>query len=576
LYKRILLAYDGSKEGRTALREGALMARRCRSQVFLLSVIAEDAGTRFADGAGGVGEIQQQDRYHALLQDGVARLQRLGFEPKFRLVLGEPAQVVGACAEEFDADLVVVGHHRQSVFWRWWSGSSGGAYVSDHVHCSVLVCRNVLSDEVFAAELANSSSATITPGAPSNGRRQTGGAAPPTPEVAAAPAAKPVPATTASTAAAPPPSGEPVQLPTAAPSATSASTRRRWTRRGLFVVLPLVLIIASYVYITGGQVVSLENAYVAADKLGISTDVSGTVASIEVTENQPVTAGQVLFRFDELPFRLALNRARAQVGMVRDALNALKANHRDAQVQIQQGQDDLAYFSAEFGRQKDLFAVHVASQAGYDIARRNLQNAQQKLASLKQQLAAIAANLNGHPDGPVERKPRYLEAVAQQDEADRQLAHSVVRAPFAGIVTNVPAIALGQYLPTSTTAFYLVATDHVWVEANPKETELTFVRPGQPVTVSVDTYPDAQWRGTVHSIRPAAAQAFSLLPAQNTSGNWVKVVQRIPLRVRLDNGGKDLPVLRDGMSVVVDIDTGHARGWPHFLSGWFDHARKAP
>jgi membrane fusion protein, multidrug efflux system len=157
------------------------------------------------------------------------------------------------------------------------------------------------------------------------------------------------------------------------------------------------------------------------------------------------------------------------------------------------------------------------------MARRNFQNAQGKLASLTPQLAAIAANLNGDPDGPVERNPRYVDAVAQRDDAARQLAHTSVRAPFAGIVT-----------------------DHVWVDANPKETELTYVRPGQPVTLAVDTYPDEQWRGTVESISPAASQEFSLLPGQNTSGNWVKVVRRIPMRVRVDTSDSDLPAPRLG------------------------------
>jgi membrane fusion protein (multidrug efflux system) len=159
--------------------------------------------------------------------------------------------------------------------------------------------------------------------------------------------------------------------------------------------------------------------------------------------------------------------------------------------------------------------------------------------------------------------------VAQRDEAAREFDHAVVRAPFAGIVTNVPALAPGKYLQASVTAFYLVATDHVWVDANPKETELTNVRPGQPVTVTVDTYPDLAWHGTVESISPAAAQEFALLPAQNTSGNWVKVVQRIPMRVRLDTGDTHLPPLRAGMSVEVDVDTGHARGLPHFLTALF-------
>jgi membrane fusion protein, multidrug efflux system len=313
-------------------------------------------------------------------------------------------------------------------------------------------------------------------------------------------------------------------------------------------------------------VMTTEDAYVEADKVGLSTDVSGIVKTIEVVDNQKVENGEVLFRLDDLPFQLTLRRAEAQVGMVKDALNALKANYRDMQAQTKQARYDIDYFDVEAKRQQDLLSEHVASESTFDTAHRNLQNAQQKLASVTQQLAAIGADLDGDPDGPVERNPRYLEAVAQRDEAARQLAHTVVRAPFAGMVTNVPSIAPGKYLAASSTAFYLVATDHVWVDANPKETELTYVRSAQPVTVKVDTYPDAQWTGTVQSISPAAAQEFSLLPAQNSSGNWVKIVQRIPMRVRVDTSNRNQPPLRAGMSVEVSVDTGHARGLPHFLS----------
>ena len=166
-----------------------------------------------------------------------------------------------------------------------------------------------------------------------------------------------------------------------------------------------------------------------------------------------------------------------------------------------------------------------------------------------------------------------MQAKAQVDEAQRQLDHTVITAPFAGVVTDVPSIAPGKYLAASTTAFFLVDTEHVWVDATPKETELTYVRPGQPVTVTVDTYPDLEWHGVVESVSPAAAQEFALLPAQNTSGNWVKVVQRVPMRVRIDTSDKNLPPLRAGLSVIVDVDTGHARGFPHFLTGWFGRSQ---
>jgi membrane fusion protein (multidrug efflux system) len=366
-------------------------------------------------------------------------------------------------------------------------------------------------------------------------------------------------------------------LPGERPAVTKKEPRPRRPRslRGaLFLLLPIALIVGVYWYVTGGQVMSTDDAYVEADKVGVSTDVSGIVQAIDVTENQRVETAQILYRLDDLPFRLALQRAEARVGIVRNDLNALKANYQDMQAQIRQAQNDIDYYDREFRRQQDLVGRQVVSRSSFDTARRNLQNAQQRLASLNQQLAAIAANLNGDPNLPVEKHPRYLDAVAQRDEAARQLAHTVVRAPFSGIVTNVPAIAPGKYLQASMTAFFLVAADHVWIDANPKETELTHVQPGQPVTVTVDTYPDAQWRGTVESISPAAAQEFSLLPAQNTSGNWVKVVQRIPMRVRVDTSDKNLPPLRAGMSVVVDVDTGHARGWPQFLAALFGDARR--
>jgi membrane fusion protein, multidrug efflux system len=394
-----------------------------------------------------------------------------------------------------------------------------------------------------------------------------------------APSARPNPAREPSDAA--PARLEPVrQLPQRPAESVSKSdeparpARRRGMRSALFALLPVALIAGGYVYVAGGQVMATDDAYVEADKVGVSTDVSGIVKEVDVTENQQVAAGQVLYRLDDEQFRYALDRADAQVGTVRDDINALKANYRDMQAQIKQAQDDVAFYDREFQRQQQLSGNGFASQQTFDAARRNLRNAQQKLTSLNEQLAAITANLGGDPNMPVEQHPRYRDAVAQRGEAARQLNHTVVKAPFAGVVTNVPAIAPGKYLQASVTAFYLVATDHVWVDSNPKETQLTYVRPGQPVTISVDTYPDLAWHGVVESISPAAAQEFQLLPAQNTSGNWVKVVQRIPMRVRVDTSDAKLPPLRAGMSVEVDVDTGHARGMPHFLAAWFGQAHK--
>jgi membrane fusion protein (multidrug efflux system) len=361
------------------------------------------------------------------------------------------------------------------------------------------------------------------------------------------------------------PSDEPPPVP-AAPD--SVRPKRSLRRPLMFALLPLVLIVGGYFYVTGGAVMSTDNAYVQADMVGLSTDVSGIVTEVLVHDNQKVAKGDVLFKLDDLQFRLALDRAKAQIGNTRNDLVALQASYRNMQAQIDQAQKDVDFNTVNFKRQEQLVANNFTPRATFDAARNTLEGSQQKLASLQQQLAGLAANLNGDPDAPIENHPKYKDAIAARDEAARQLAHTTVRAPFAGIVTNVPSLQPGQYLAAAATAFNIVSTDHVWVQASPKETELTYVKPEQKVTVDVDTYPGERWAGRVDSISPASASSFSLLPAENTSGNWVKVVQRIPMRILVNNApGK--PPLRVGMSVEVNVDTGHARGFPSFLTDLF-------
>jgi membrane fusion protein (multidrug efflux system) len=352
------------------------------------------------------------------------------------------------------------------------------------------------------------------------------------------------------------------------------STRRPWVRWTLFALLPLALIVGGYWYVIGGRVMSTDNAYVEADKVGISTDVSGIVQGVDVGENQQVTAGQVLYRLDPRQFQIALDNAKANLAQTELTIESMKRDYRRMLSDIETQQAQVALDQATFDRYAMLVKSDAVSKANYDQARFTLKADQSKVASLQQQAEVQLARLAGNPDIPATEHPQYLQARAQVDEAQRQLDHTIVKAPFTGIVTNVPAIAPGKYLQASTTAFYLVATEHVWVSSNPKETELTYVWPGQPVKVTVDAYPDLEWHGTVESISPAAAQEFQLLPAQNTSGNWVKVVQRIPMRVRVDTSDESRPPLRAGMSVEVDVDTGHARGWPSFLSALVQHDKR--
>ena len=354
-----------------------------------------------------------------------------------------------------------------------------------------------------------------------------------------------------------------------APEEPPRSSRRHGLRWALFLLLPIVLIGGAYFYFEGGAYTSTDDAFIEADKVGLSTDVSGMVEAIEVRDNEHVTTGQVLFRLDPLPFQLKLDQAQSQLGVVRDNLNALKANYQNVQAQIKQAEDQIAYNQLQYQRQETLVRQQFTPQMSVDQARLNLLTSQQTLVSDKAQLASIVANLDGNPDIPIEQHPQYRQALAQRDEAARQLRDSVVRAPYNGTVTNVPALEPGMFLPASTAAFNLVDTDQFWVEAQPKETELTDVRPGEPATITVDTYPGQEWRGTVASISPAAQSEFSLLPAQNTSGNWVKVVQRIPVRVQIDTTDKSMPPLSAGMSVEVSVYTGHKRGLPHFLTALF-------
>jgi membrane fusion protein (multidrug efflux system) len=361
------------------------------------------------------------------------------------------------------------------------------------------------------------------------------------------------------------PPGEPPLVPAAPDSVASKKSVRRTL---LFALLPVALIAGGYFYVTGGAVMSTDNAYVQADMVGLSTDVSGIVTQVLVHDNQKVAKGDLLFKLDPLQFQLALDRAEAQIGNTRNDLVALQASYRNMQAQVEQAQKDLDFNTVNFQRQEQLIANNFTPRATYDAARNTQQNSQQKLASLQQQLAGLAANLNGDPDAPIENHPKYKDAVAARNEAARQLAHTIVRAPFTGIVTNVPSLQPGQYLAAAATAFNIVSTDHVWVQASPKETELTYVKPGQKTTVEVDSYPGQRWTGTVDSISPASASSFSLLPAENTSGNWVKVVQRIPMRVSVANA-PGRPQLRVGMSVELSVATGHERGFPDFLTEWF-------
>ncbi len=350
-----------------------------------------------------------------------------------------------------------------------------------------------------------------------------------------------------------------------APRVTEAPTRRRVSRAALRPVLMLggilVVAVASAAWwISGGRYVSIDDAYVRAAKETVATDVSGIVAQVPVREGQLVRKGDVLLRLDPRQYEIAVASARANAGGVISDLNADKLTYhrmlRDADAKAAQVQAD----QANYERFAGLVKSGGVTRAEYDNARFQLAANQQALDALKVQAQVQLAKLGGDPDVDVHRMADFLVAQAKLDEAQRELDHTVIYAPFDGIVTQVDTVQPGMYLAAATAAFGIISTERVWVEANPKETELTWVKPGDSVDVTVDTYPGRTWKAEVESIAPNSGSEFSVLPAQNTSGNWVKVVQRIPVRIHVDRRPGD-PDLRAGMSVEAEIDTGHRRTW---------------
>ena len=355
----------------------------------------------------------------------------------------------------------------------------------------------------------------------------------------------------------------------AKPTEQSRAARKPGRLRRILLVLgPAVVLAGSlFAYMAGGRYVSTDNAYVHADKLTVATDVSGIVANVAVHESQKVEKGQVLFTLDQEPFKIALAGAEANRGTVRNQIVTQQATYRQKLAQIEQAKTDIGFFETAAQRQQDLLKRGVSAQATYDQAKRDLDTARERLLVAQSDADATLAQLGGRADAPIEQNANYLAAQAQVDKARRDLKHTTVVAPMPGIVTNVDALLPGEYLPAAQPAFSLVSTADVWVEANPKESDLANLKPGDKATVSIDAYPGREWQATVTSLAPATGAEFSVLPAQNATGNWVKVVQRVPIRLGVEMP-EGAPPLRTGMSAYVEIDTGHHRQLSDLFSGF--------
>jgi len=356
------------------------------------------------------------------------------------------------------------------------------------------------------------------------------------------------------------PSQQPAQP--AAPQATApveAPKKKGGGRRLiLMIVVPLVLVVGGgYFWLTGGRYQDTDNAYVQQSKVSLSADIAGRITAVNVTENQTVKAGDVLFTIDPQPYQIALDQANAALASARVNVEQLKVAYTTAQTAVKSAEAALAIRQAAFDRQNALVQQGVNANSALDDTKLALQQAQAALDQANQQVAASTAALAGNPSIKTEDHPAVQAAQAAVEAAQRNLAKTTVAAPADGIVANVSSLNVGQFVATGTTIASLVETGGIWIEANFKETQLTDIRAGQPADVTVDAFPGVL-HGTVESLGAATGSEFSLIPAQNATGNWVKVVQRLPVRIKLPDAPEDM-LLKTGMSATASVDTGRSQ-----------------
>jgi len=333
--------------------------------------------------------------------------------------------------------------------------------------------------------------------------------------------------------------------------------------------LPALVVLASlFVWLSSGRFVTTDNAYVKGDRAQIATELSGIIVEVPVQENQRVSRGQLLFRLDDQSYRHALARIEAEIETTRADIRGLRAQWRTKREEIKAALSQQTFAQAEFDRQAELAEKKVASTQKLEEARMGLDVARQRISAAQEDLTRVEAALAGDPKIRADDHPRVKQMMAAQAEALLQLRRTTIESPLDGIVSKRPVP--GSYATAGVPIMVVVADTDLWIEANFKETELTRVRPGQKATIHVDTYPDAVCAGAVTSIAQATGAEFAVLPPQNASGNWVKVVQRIPVRVGVACREGD-PPLRVGMSTTVEIDTGHSRS----IGGLLDAAARS-
>lgn len=329
-------------------------------------------------------------------------------------------------------------------------------------------------------------------------------------------------------------------------------------RAPLLIAAPVALVAGSlFIYLTGGRYVATDNAQVQTGLVGIAADVSGKVIAITVHDNQQVAAGEVLFRIDPASAQAAVHAAEADLAAAQAATGAKRADFQQSLSEIGAAEARLRFAQGEAARQKQLLAQGISSQAQYDEAATLLATARDGLAAARAKADSRKADLAGTSTGSTAGAPAVRRAAAALETARLALARTVVRAPRDGVVTKVNQLQIGSYVTAARPVFMLAGT-RFWVEANFKENQLRHMRVGQPATITIDAYDDLKLTGHVASFSPGTGNSFSLLPAENATGNWVKVVQRLPVEIAIDQAPKGVS-LHAGLSAEVEVDTGHKR-----------------
>lgn len=351
------------------------------------------------------------------------------------------------------------------------------------------------------------------------------------------------------------------------PLPSTESPRKSWgqlarekRRTLLLVVVPVIALLGGVAfYLSGGRYATTDDAYVGAQKVLITPDISGKIEKVLIKEGQRVKAGDELFEIDPVPFRFVLQQAKATLETAKTNYDNLRSNVSSYTQLLELARQGVDLKQRDVDRKSSLVKSQSGSQLDLDTSATNLVLARAQLELLQQQLANAKNQLLGNPDLPLEEFPPYFQAKAALDQAQRNLDHTVLRAPIDGTVTQVDSIQLGRFVAAGSPVFSVIDNANPWVDANLKESDLTYVGVGQPVTMSIDAFPDHTFMGKVGSLSPGTGAQFAILPPQNSTGNFVKVVQRVPVRIYFDKNDQAVQKLKAGMSTYVWVDTGHKR-----------------